>query len=491
MSATHWLNNAGAMLLTHLWETTLVLLPLFLLAWLGGGWFRRLPVVWQSRIWYLALLKILVPSAAIAYLVEKAAQLLPGSSAGERLVLASPLPAEVQRVWTIPQELVTMTEAPALPVTAAMWLVAAFWIVGMVMVLVGLLRMAQKARRIARTPRAKTSPDEDARWERLLAECDIPAEKVRLVDQPIGPLAVGYLRPVILIPVSVMRRLSDAELRTILRHEMGHCARRDGLSTLALSLIAAPLFFYPPVGMILKRLGECAEYACDEHALQGADDPQVYLRALAGLVMPRPDPQHMTAALLGTKDSQFHRRLLRLDPSERRPLMLKHRLALGAVLALLMIGTVLPVALADDPPPPPPKSVEKVKPPTKVKPSTKAKPEVEAPPAPPKAAKAAPAKSAPPATSAREAEIHPPRLIEMVPPVYPEEAKKQKIQGTVVVEILVGPKGEVLKVKALSGPEVLIEPSLEAARECTFEPGTRDGKPTKAKLALPIKYSLD
>lgn len=488
MSATTWLIDLGSMLLTHLWETTLVLAPLLLLAWLADGWFRRLPTVWQSRIWHLALLKILVPSAAIAYLLEKAARVLYALGPGERLVLASSIPAKVQRVWTIPQELVTMTETPDLLVTAAVWLVAAFWVVGMVMVLVGLLRMAHQARRIADTPRAGLSPDEDTRWERLLARCDIPADTVKLVDQPVGPLALGYLRPVILIPVSVMRRLSDEELRTILRHEMGHCARRDGLRTMVLSLMAAPLFFYPPVGMILKRLGECAEYACDERALQGADDPQVYLRALAGLVMPRPEPQHLTAALFGTKDSQFRRRLLRLDPSERRPLMLKHRLALGAVLALLMIGTVLPVALADDPPPPPPKSVQKKVEKVKPAPSVKAtKPAEEK----PQKVKHVKAKPAPPAAPGNEALIEPPRRIKVVPPVYPPEAIKEKVEGTVVVEILVGKKGEVIKVKALSGPEVLIEPSLEAARKSTFEAGTKNGKPVEAKLALPIKYSLD
>ena len=58
--------------------------------------------------------------------------------------------------------------------------------------------------------------------------------------------------------------------------------------------------------------------------------------------------------------------------------------------------------------------------------------------------------------------------IHKVNAVYPEEAKRKRIQGEVAVEINVNDKGEVTDARAVSGEEVLRPAAVEAAKQFRF-----------------------
>jgi protein TonB len=82
-------------------------------------------------------------------------------------------------------------------------------------------------------------------------------------------------------------------------------------------------------------------------------------------------------------------------------------------------------------------------------------------------------------------------LIEAPHPVYPEEAKQQKIEGTVTVAIVVGEEGNVISAKAKSGPEPLYQASQEAAYKARFKPTMVNGKPAKVSGAMTYNFVLD
>ncbi len=79
------------------------------------------------------------------------------------------------------------------------------------------------------------------------------------------------------------------------------------------------------------------------------------------------------------------------------------------------------------------------------------------------------------------------------PPAYPEEAKAQKIQGTVVVEIIVDEAGRPDHVQAIEGPEALKATAVAFAEAFRFEPAQLDGKAVKARfrLTMPFRLRLD
>jgi len=82
-------------------------------------------------------------------------------------------------------------------------------------------------------------------------------------------------------------------------------------------------------------------------------------------------------------------------------------------------------------------------------------------------------------------------LIEAPPPVYPEEAKQQKIEGTVAVTITIGEDGNVIFAKAKSGPAPLYGASQEAAYKARFKPTMKDGKPVKVAAVMSYNFVLD
>jgi len=79
------------------------------------------------------------------------------------------------------------------------------------------------------------------------------------------------------------------------------------------------------------------------------------------------------------------------------------------------------------------------------------------------------------------------KVIKSADPTYPPEAWKKKIEGTVVVRIVVGRNGTVTSAKALSGPPVLFRSSVEAAKKYQFQP-PRDSPVT---TELEVTYSLE
>jgi protein TonB len=76
------------------------------------------------------------------------------------------------------------------------------------------------------------------------------------------------------------------------------------------------------------------------------------------------------------------------------------------------------------------------------------------------------------------------------PPAYPAEAKAQGIQGTVVVEFLVGTDGLVESAKAIEGPEALRTTAEDYAKAWRFEPAQVDGRPVRARFKLTMPFRL-
>jgi TonB family protein len=89
-------------------------------------------------------------------------------------------------------------------------------------------------------------------------------------------------------------------------------------------------------------------------------------------------------------------------------------------------------------------------------------------------------------------DITPPKVITRVDPRYPEEARKERVSGLVVVEAMIGEDGLVRDVKVRKGlPFGMDEAAVDAVRQWTFQPATKDGKPVAVVFNLTINFKLD
>ena len=77
------------------------------------------------------------------------------------------------------------------------------------------------------------------------------------------------------------------------------------------------------------------------------------------------------------------------------------------------------------------------------------------------------------------------------PPVYPREALRRGVGGTVRVKATVAPDGSVerMEVAETSGNRFLDRAAMEAVRRWRFTPAMRNGQPMSAAVVIPIDFT--
>jgi TonB family protein len=81
-------------------------------------------------------------------------------------------------------------------------------------------------------------------------------------------------------------------------------------------------------------------------------------------------------------------------------------------------------------------------------------------------------------------------LVHKVDPEYPAAARQEKLQGVIVLDVLVGRDGSVLETRALNGPDVLAQAAMEALRWWKFEPYSVQGKPAVVETTVALEFKL-
>jgi bla regulator protein blaR1 len=98
-----------------------------------------------------------------------------------------------------------------------------------------------------------------------------------------APVTLGVSKPAILLPEGFVDRSSPDELASVLAHEMSHIARHDYLINFISELVSLPVSFHPAAGLILRRIRESREIACDELAVTRVVASSTYARSLVAI----------------------------------------------------------------------------------------------------------------------------------------------------------------------------------------------------------------
>jgi TonB family protein len=276
--------------------------------------------------------------------------------------------------------------------------------------------------------------------------------RLGLTNQVDSLVVLGCLKPVVLVPAAALLALDPVDLEALLAHELAHVRRGDFLANLIQTLAESLLFYNPAVWWLSRRIRQEREHCCDDAAVRACGDPILYASALVRLEELRSRPQFIPdlapAASGGNLMSRIQR-LLRPRLSSDTPAPLAA--LLPALLLVIGLGAAS-LSAAD-------------------KPSA---------PAPVAAAAAGPVDM----DFSRIKVKHQP-----APPAYPDEAKTQKIQGTVVVVLTIDATGKVTEARAESGPAELQQCAVDYAKAWEFEPAKRKGKavPARFKLTMPFR----
>lgn len=86
--------------------------------------------------------------------------------------------------------------------------------------------------------------------------------------------------------------------------------------------------------------------------------------------------------------------------------------------------------------------------------------------------------------------IEPAKALKVAAPVYPESARRARQDGQVTVTVEVKTDGTVATASAVGGNQELRDAAVAAARNWTFVPATRGGKPITCEVVVPVEFVL-
>ena len=132
------------------------------------------------------------------------------------------------------------------------------------------------------------SSNADDKWnERLTELSDLLGvrRKVSLLRSNVlaTPIAVGLIKPIIIVPTSVFLHMDPRQLESIIAHELIHIRRYDCLVNVFQSVAEVLFFYHPAVWWISAEIRREREFAADAAVLVSAGDHLVYAAALANL----------------------------------------------------------------------------------------------------------------------------------------------------------------------------------------------------------------
>jgi GWxTD domain-containing protein len=130
------------------------------------------------------------------------------------------------------------------------------------------------------------------------------------------PTVIGWLRPVILIPVGCLVGLSASQVEALLAHELAHIRRHDYLVNIFQSVVETLLFYHPATWWISKQIRREREHCCDDWAISTSGDPLSYAKALSFLAEHQ---SSVPAVALGASGGSLAMRIRRLLGGKEPP----------------------------------------------------------------------------------------------------------------------------------------------------------------------------
>jgi bla regulator protein BlaR1 len=346
ISLSHYPQQLAAPLANHLWQSTVFALLAATLTLL----LKRNSARVRFHVCLVASLKFLIPFAAVERVGHGIFPALTRSSpdgfafaferAGQTLDhAATPILA---LTWREPR--------PGLITTA----LTILWALGSAKTLILWWHKWHKVCRMQRAAKSLTSGIEVERMQTLARAVGIRPMPILLVSSRLEPGIFGLFRPVLLWPAGMSAQLSDAQLQSILAHELWHARRRDNLIAAIQMFIETIFWFHPLVWWLGSRQVEERELACDEAVLALGNEPAVYAEAiLKACRFCVESPLACVAGVNGSNLNTLNTRIRRIMKSQQvTPLSISRKftivaLAMATITGPLLLGAAsTPAALA-------------------------------------------------------------------------------------------------------------------------------------------------
>lgn len=316
----------GWTVLHSLWQGVLLALIVKILLQLGGKWTAR-------RRYYLAysalLAQLVVAIGTFCYLLP--ASLPTQQEVQDLLPLLPTLPALATSTswWAQVEDFI----APSLPLIVLMW-----WI-GMVFFLLRLSVSYLWWNSLRHRQHLPVPAAWEDRFQTLKKSMKIGRRvQLRLSELVLGPVLIGQLKPLILLPIALVNQLSVKEVEAILAHELAHLQRYDYLLNAIQLFLEAVFYYHPAIWWLGTEIRMLREQCCDDLAIRYTGNSLTYAKTLLAVAEhQRQFPSQFALGLLGGNKRQLLHRIQRiLNQPVKQPDM-REKFAVTSVLLSLAL----------------------------------------------------------------------------------------------------------------------------------------------------------
>jgi len=177
--------------------------------------------------------------------------------------------------------------------------VVLLWLVGVTLLSIRLVVSWGRIKKLAQTASPATET-----WERTLTRLsDALALRrgVAILESAAVevPTVIGWLKPLILLPMSTISALKPEEIEMLLAHELAHIRRHDFFVNLMQTAVETLMFYHPAAWWISHRIRIEREHCCDDMAIETCGSALRYARALTHLEELRAHPAELALAANG------------------------------------------------------------------------------------------------------------------------------------------------------------------------------------------------
>ncbi len=161
-------------------------------------------------------------------------------------------------------------------------LITLAWVFVVIMLCIKLIIELTNVQLLTLKHQVAVNPGLQLRFEQLYQQFSLWRKPTLIVSLATSvPMAVGWLKPAILIPASMVSGLNTAQLEMLILHELAHIKRHDYLVNFLQTLVEILLFFHPAVSWISKQMRNEREYCSDDIAVKHCGCAVAYAHALA------------------------------------------------------------------------------------------------------------------------------------------------------------------------------------------------------------------
>lgn len=445
----------SATFLNALWQTALV----FCAAWMTARFLRSSGPQMLQRVWVAALLlEVVLPFCHLQpelWLARLRAIFLPAGSGVVSVHMTSTSTARAVQPW-LPD-----------------WAQGALTLIFLLLIVFAFLRVMRNLwRTYALLRRAK--PLQLSGEQRLtltsyagMLGVDLSHLSLAQLDGLHGPATLGLVHHTLLLPTHFVLQHDgncsheeQEEVATIFAHELEHIRRHDFAWNLLLELITMPLGWHPLLRLTHAQIDETRELAVDREAARLLADTGSYARSLVRIATRLAAHAELRPIkAMGIYDNNiFERRIMNLMQTTKKHSWIRRCVELAACMVLAMTTGYTAMALQ-----------------AKVSPASEEKQKMSV--------------SENGAVTLNQTEARS-NLITKVAPVYPAEAKAEGVAGMVLIRAVIGKDGHILEAEAISGPELLRQPSIDAIRQWVYRPYILNGEPVAVNTQIQVVYTL-